>query len=165
MTQEHVILMSPGPAADDPLRYAADTLALAVGDDSGSRLYWALVDPGLAESADMQLPRVRGDRGVLDDGQLRPGASAAKTWTSSAGCWREVQRDGITEEELHQAKSKIGSRVVRGSERPMGRDAGHRRTWTYLGKYRSVGRGTGGVRRGDAASRSARCSTATRSTR
>ena len=25
---------------------------MAVGDDSGSRLYWALVDPGLADSAD-----------------------------------------------------------------------------------------------------------------
>src|SRR5690349_5752354 len=52
VTQEHVFLISPGPAADSPLRYAADTLALAVGDDSGSRLYWSLVDPGLADSAE-----------------------------------------------------------------------------------------------------------------
>jgi hypothetical protein len=48
VTQEHVIVMSPGPAADSPLRHAATTLALAVGDDSGSRLYWALVDPASA---------------------------------------------------------------------------------------------------------------------
>src|SRR4051812_3735085 len=47
VSQEHVVLMSPGPAANDPLRYAAETLALVLGDDSGSRLYWALVDPGL----------------------------------------------------------------------------------------------------------------------
>src|SRR6516164_944215 len=52
VTQEHVFLISPAPAADSPLRHAADTLALALGDDSGSRLYWALVDPGLADSAD-----------------------------------------------------------------------------------------------------------------
>src|SRR5262249_7294608 len=52
VTQEHMILIAPGPAANDPLRHAADTLALAIGDDSGSRLYWALVDPGLADSAD-----------------------------------------------------------------------------------------------------------------
>src|SRR5439155_8962632 len=31
--QEQLVLMSPGPAADDPLRYAAATLALIVGDD------------------------------------------------------------------------------------------------------------------------------------
>src|SRR5207247_1627398 len=29
VTQEHVFLISPGPPADSPLRYAADTLALA----------------------------------------------------------------------------------------------------------------------------------------
>src|SRR5262249_27679421 len=51
VAQEHVFLLSPGPSADSPLRYAADTLALAIGDDSGSRLYWLLVDPGLADSA------------------------------------------------------------------------------------------------------------------
>ena len=32
-----------------------------------------------------------------------------------------VQKDSITEEELHQAQSKMLSRVVRGSERPKGR--------------------------------------------
>ena len=51
---------------------------------------------------------------------------------------REVQRDGITEEELQQAKSKIGSRVVRGSERPMGRMQAIGMAWTYLHQYRTV---------------------------
>src|SRR5947209_2320963 len=53
VTQEHIVLMAPAPPADSPMRYAADTLALALGDDTGSRLYWALVDPGLAEAADL----------------------------------------------------------------------------------------------------------------
>src|SRR5581483_1600492 len=60
VTQEHVILMSPGPAADSPLRHSADLLGMAVGDDSGSRLYWALVDPGLAESADCSFHEYEG---------------------------------------------------------------------------------------------------------
>ena len=46
-------MLCPAPAADAPDRYAADALAMIIGDDSGSRLYWALVDPGLADSADM----------------------------------------------------------------------------------------------------------------
>ena len=50
----------------------------------------------------------------------------------------EVQRDGITEEELQQAKSKILSRVVRSSERPMGRMQAIGMSWTYLRQYRSV---------------------------
>ena len=45
-------MLSPFPPADSPLRFAANTLAVVVGDDSGSRLYWALIDPGLADSAD-----------------------------------------------------------------------------------------------------------------
>jgi predicted Zn-dependent peptidase len=49
-----------------------------------------------------------------------------------------VQREGITDEELQQAKSKILSRVVRGSERPMGRMQAIGSAWTYLNKYRTV---------------------------
>ena len=49
-----------------------------------------------------------------------------------------MQRDGITEEELQQAKSKILSRVVRGSERPMGRMQAIGMAWTYLHEYRTV---------------------------
>src|SRR2546421_631881 len=51
---------------------------------------------------------------------------------------RDVQRDGIREEELHQAKSKILSRVVRGSERPMGRMQAIGMAWIYLNEYRAV---------------------------
>ena len=43
----------PGPAATDADRYAAKILATILGDDSGSRLYWELVDPGLAEQASL----------------------------------------------------------------------------------------------------------------
>jgi len=39
---------------------------------------------------------------------------------------------------LHQAKSKIGSRLVRGSERPAGRMQAVGGAWTYLREYRSV---------------------------
>ena len=50
----------------------------------------------------------------------------------------DVQRGGITDAELQQAKSKIGSRVVRASERPMGRMQAVGMAWTYLKQYRSV---------------------------
>src|SRR5262249_10915653 len=50
----------------------------------------------------------------------------------------EVQKSGITEEELNQARSKILSLLVRRSERPMGRMGDVGMAWTYLGQYRSV---------------------------
>jgi predicted Zn-dependent peptidase len=49
-----------------------------------------------------------------------------------------VQRDSITEEELNQARSKVLSRVVRGSERPKGRMMAIGMNWTYQHEYRSV---------------------------
>ena len=45
---------------------------------------------------------------------------------------------GVSDEELSVAKSKILSRVVRGSERPMGRMQAVGMGWTYLRTYRSV---------------------------
>jgi predicted Zn-dependent peptidase len=44
-------VQAAAPAATDPDRFAARLLATVLGDDSGSRLYWKLVDSGLAEHA------------------------------------------------------------------------------------------------------------------
>ena len=49
--QQYMLQLAAGPAAEDGDRYAAKLLATVLGDDSGSRLYWELVDPGLAETA------------------------------------------------------------------------------------------------------------------
>lgn len=137
VTQEHVFLMSPGPAADSPLRYAADTLALVLGDDSGSRLYWALVDPGLADSADTSFHEYEGTGSFYTSFSCEP-ENTRKDLTITLKVLAEMQRKGATEEELQQAKSKILSRVVRGSERPMGRMQAIGMAWTYLGRYRTV---------------------------
>jgi predicted Zn-dependent peptidase len=137
VTQEHVFLVSPGPPADSPLRYAADTLALAVGDDSGSRLYWSLVDPGLADTADCSFHDYEGTGSFYTSLSCEPGRTRQNLGII-LDVLHDVQRQGITEEELQQAKSKIGSRVVRSSERPMGRMQAIGMAWTYLHQYRTV---------------------------
>ncbi|MCI0462662.1 MAG: insulinase family protein, partial [Gemmataceae bacterium] len=50
----------------------------------------------------------------------------------------EVQRDGVTAEEIQQAKNKLGSYLVRANERPMNRMLAIGSTWTYLKQYRTV---------------------------
>jgi predicted Zn-dependent peptidase len=137
VVQEHVFLISPGPAADSPLRYAADTMAMVLGDDSGSRMYWALIDPGLADSADASFHDYEGTGSFYTSFSCEPG-QAEENLAIVRRLLHELQRDGVTEEELHQAKSKILSRVVRSSERPMGRMQALGMAWTYLHKYRSV---------------------------
>ena len=46
-------VMSPAPSAQSEDRYAAKVLADILGDTEGSRIYWSLVDRGLADEADM----------------------------------------------------------------------------------------------------------------
>jgi predicted Zn-dependent peptidase len=135
--QEHVILIASGPPADSPLRHAADLLGMAVGDDSGSRLYWALVDPGLADSADCSFHEYEGAGAFYTSFSCEP-EQAEDDLTIVQEVLHEVQRESITEEELSQARNKILSRVVRGSERPKGRMMAIGMSWTYQREYRSV---------------------------
>ena len=131
--------LAGGPPADSPLRHAADLLGMIVGDDSGSRLYWALVDPGLADSADCSFHEYEGTGVVLHLVQLRAGADARRTWRSSGTCCDRCSSDGITEEELQQAAEQDA--VARGARQRTAdgphawRSAWH---WTYLHQYRSV---------------------------
>lgn len=137
VTQEHVILISPGPSADSPLRHSADLLSMAIGDDSGSLLYWALVDPGLADSADCSFHEYEGTGSFYTSFSGEP-EQAQDNLARVLKVLTEVQKKSIGEKELAQARSKILSRVVRGSERPKGRMMAIGMGWTYQHEYRSV---------------------------
>lgn len=137
VVQEQVFAISPAPSASSPLRHAADTLAMIIGDDSGSRFYWALVDPGHADSADLSFHDYEGTGSFFASMSCEPEQTAANLAIMQK-VLEQVQTGGITEEELSQAKNKILSRVVRSSERPMGRMQALGMAWTYLGTYRSV---------------------------
>ncbi len=51
--QQYTFELAAGVSRHEPGRYAVRLMATIMGDDSGSRLFWSLVDPGLAESAGM----------------------------------------------------------------------------------------------------------------
>jgi predicted Zn-dependent peptidase len=135
--QEYVLFLAGGPPANSKMRYAADTLALAVGDDSGSRLYWGLIDPGHAESADYSYYENDGSGVVYASFTSEPEQAEANTEIVRE-ILNEIQRDGITADELKLAKTKITSRWVRGSERPTGRMNSIASMWSYTGEYRDV---------------------------
>jgi predicted Zn-dependent peptidase len=137
VTQEYVMLMSAGPAASSPLRHAADLLGMAAGDDSGSRLYWELIHPGLADSADCSFHENEGT-GVFYTSLSGEPERTEENLGIVLRVLGEVQRDGIREDELNQARNKMLSRIVRGSERPKGRMVALGMNWTYQHEYRSV---------------------------
>jgi predicted Zn-dependent peptidase len=137
VTQEHVILAASGPPAESKLRYAADMLSMAVGDDSGSRLYWTLVDPGLADTADASFHEYEGTGTFYVSLSGEP-ERTQENLALILGVLRTVTRDGISLEELNQARSKMMSRLVRGSERPKGRMMAVGMNWLYQHEYRDV---------------------------
>src|ERR1035437_1285046 len=53
VAREHIGLMSPGPSAQDEAVYAAQLLATVIGDSTGSRLFYALVEPAIVDEASM----------------------------------------------------------------------------------------------------------------
>jgi predicted Zn-dependent peptidase len=130
-------MMSPGPSATSPLRHAADLLGMAIGDDSGSRLYWELIDPGLADSADCSFHEYD-HTGVFYTSYSCEPEKAQSNLEIIRKVLRSVQSGGITEEELSQARNKLLSRVVRSGERPKGRMMAIGSHWTYQGEYKSV---------------------------
>jgi predicted Zn-dependent peptidase len=135
--QEYGMMMSPGPSAVDSDRYAAKILATVLGDDSGSRLYWELVDPGLAEHCSLHHHDYLGAGMFLTYMSSDP-EYAAENLQRIRKVYREVESSGITQAELDQAKSKINSRVVISSERPRGRLFTVGANWIQRREYRSV---------------------------
>ncbi len=136
-TQEYVLELTAGPGADDDDRYAAKLLATILGDDSGSRLYWALVDTGLAEHASLGHYDYQGAGIFMTYMSCAPEAAEENVW-QIAQIYTQAEREGITAEELAQAKSKINSRVVLGSERPRARLFSVGGNWLQRREYRAV---------------------------
>jgi predicted Zn-dependent peptidase len=135
--QEYAIMMSPGPTASDADRYAAKILAIILGDDSGSRLYWELVDPGLAEHCSLHHHEYLNAGMFLTYMSCDPEYAAANL-KKVAEVYRAAASEGVTQAELDQAKNKINSRVVLASERPRGRLFTVGANWVQRREYRSV---------------------------
>jgi predicted Zn-dependent peptidase len=137
--QQHVMQMAPAPPADSPLRYAADLLSVIVGDDTGSRMFWELVDPGFAETAEMGYNEFDGSGAYMGYFSCEPD-EAERNLDRVGKIYGDINAHGVTDVELSQARNKIASRIVLRSERPMGRLASLGHNWLYRRDYRTVAR-------------------------
>ena len=136
-TQQYVLGLADAPAAEDADRYAAKLLATMIGDDSGSRLYWELVDPGLAETASL------GHYEYLGVGMFYTWLACEpdlveENLTRLHAVFHQVESNGIIDDELRQAKNKVKARVVLGSERPQNRLFNVGGNWLQRREYRTV---------------------------
>lgn len=136
-TQEYVVQMADAPGATDPERYAAKVLSTILGDDTGSRLYWELVDPGLAEHASLSHADYQGAGAFLTYLACTP-ENTAENLQRVLDVYRQAEAEGFTEAELDQAKRKIRSRVVLSGERPRSRLFSVGMNWLQRERYVSL---------------------------
>ena len=135
--QQHIMQMAPAPPADHALRYAADLLAVVVGDDTCSRLFWELIDTGYADAAELGYNEYDGSGTFLTFLSCSPD-QVQENLQRIGDIYHRVNEEGISAEELEQAKNKVASRIVLRGERPMGRLSSLGSNWVYRQEYRSI---------------------------
>ena len=133
----HYLLMAcPAPAANDERRYAAAMLAQILGESEGSRLYWALIETGLAEEAQAHFDARDGlgDYIVYCSCSPKDGEEVEKVVRREM----DALADSLTEDDLLRVRSKIATGATLAGELPAGRMRRLGHLWTYLGEYRSL---------------------------
>lgn len=130
------MMLTPAPSAQDERRYAAAMLALALGEPDNSRLYWALVEPGLADEAHVSYDAHDHAGDYLVYTSCDPDR-ADEVW---AIVERELASilDNITNDDLERLRNKVATSVTVSGERPGGRMQRLGRLWTYLREHRTL---------------------------
>ncbi len=135
--QQTVIGVADGPPLESPDRYAAALLTTILGDHTGSRLYWDLIDPGHADGVDLSYQDFNNAGAFYTFLSCEPD-QAQVNLERIADAFRQFETDGPSEDELAQAQNKVLARGVLRGERPMGRLMPLGFHWTYRGVHLSV---------------------------
>jgi predicted Zn-dependent peptidase len=135
--QQYTCQIANGPSAEDDDRFAGRLLSVIVGDDSGSRMYWDLVETGLAEYSAMGSYELQGT-GVLMTFHCASPEQTPENLRRIYEIQLAAERDGVTEEELQRAKSKVCSTIVLQGERTTSRLFAVGMNWLQRRQYRTT---------------------------
>lgn len=128
LNQCHVILITGGSGADQEERYALTVLSVILGDSSGSRFYWDLIDKGLAEAASVESDEREGC-GTFS----AYAATDSNNLSKVIAIMRKIFSDPLnfSDQDLERAKTKLITRIVLSGELPMGRLMALGMEWNY----------------------------------
>jgi len=134
LAREHIGLMSAAPSGQDDERYASQLLATIVGDTNGSRLFYALVDPAIADEAHMNYEPLDNAGAFFTFLSTDPDRAAEAVRIVRREL-RKFAEEGPGDAELLAAKNKIASGATLRGELPMGRLTAVGFDWVYRGEY------------------------------
>lgn len=135
-SQVYLALLAPGWSAQDERRYEASVLASILGDDSNSRLHWALVDSGLVESAGASHDEAdgTGTYSVYLQTDPRYAVQARDLLLSQL---QNLHR-GVSHDEVQRAKARMATGLVFAAETPMSRLFNLGMSYLYQQRYQSL---------------------------
>jgi predicted Zn-dependent peptidase len=136
VSRAYLVVLSPAPASDDPRRYAASLMAQVLGGPDNSRLHWSLVEPGLAEQAEVGYEPKDGCGDFLVYIACDPDRRE-EIWDIVEKQTATLQST-LTDDDLRKIRCKAATGVTLAGERPGGRMQRLGRQWTYLGKYSTL---------------------------
>ncbi|MFN7020137.1 MAG: M16 family metallopeptidase [Phycisphaerales bacterium] len=136
VNRAYLVMVWPGPSATDERRYAASLLAQVLGGSDNSRLHWALVEPGLAESAEAGFEPRDGCGDMMAYACCDPERrdKVLKIVSEQA----EGLGASLREDDLEKIRCKAATGVTVAGERPGGRMQRLGRQWMYQGVYTTL---------------------------
>ncbi len=137
LLREHIGMISPAPSAQDESRYAAAVMATILGDVTGSRLYYALVEPAIAEEASCSYEPMDGT-GIFYTFICTTPDKAEKALQIAKNEYDQFIKQGPTEQEIQAARNKIASGATLKGELPMGRLTALGFDWVYRKEYKPL---------------------------
>lgn len=136
-SQQYILQLAPGPSMLDPDRYAARLAAMIFGDDTGSRLFWQLVDSGKADLATVGHYEYESTGVLMSILAMRP-EDAAEVWAEFESLELEFSKKPPTEHELKLAKAKAIAGLSSGNEISENRMFDIGSQWMTYGSYLTV---------------------------
>lgn len=135
--QEQIAIGVPSVSNRDERYFTAAVLSTILGDDTGSRLFWALYQTGLAETASAQFYDFD-DNGVMWIHLATEPSRGQEALQVAEDELRKLQEFDVTQDELDRAKAKLNSSVVIGGESTNERVMALINSWLTLGRLETL---------------------------
>lgn len=132
--QHYGIRVWPGLDCNDPARYALRMLCSILADDSGSRLFWELIDTGKAETATIW-PQMFDDSGCLIGYLCCAPEDIEENQAVMQRLIDDLLKDGVSDHELELARNKVSSGLILSDERPSNRLFALGQSWLSRKSY------------------------------
>ncbi|MDX1564382.1 MAG: pitrilysin family protein, partial [Phycisphaeraceae bacterium] len=136
VNMHYVVGIGPGPSDQDEDRHAAAVLSYVLGDSEGSRLYWKLIDPGLADEVELS------HQGFDRTGSMMFYVSCPTENAEQVEAILDQElhsaAENLSDAEVQRAVSKMAMGLTLRGEKPLGRMMNLGGQWLALGRHLSL---------------------------